>query len=156
MNVDPVHEVRVADALRALEGLIDQVPARLLAVGEEASELPPPGMKWCRKEILGHLIDSAANNHHRFVRAQFQSEMTFPRYVQDEWIAAQGYRERPWGELVELWRLYNRHLAHVMRGVPAEALGHRCAVSDDEPDALRDHMVDYVDHMRHHLDQILG
>src|SRR5262245_42049952 len=120
MDSDPVQEVRVANALRALEGLIDQVPARLLAVGEEGSKLSPPGMKWCRKEVLGHLIDSAANNHHRFVRAQFQKEMTFPRYVQDEWIAAQGYRERPWSELVELWRLYNRHLIHVMRRVPAE------------------------------------
>ena len=141
-------------ALHELQELTDQAPARLLAL-EPSCELSPPGMTWCRKEILGHLIDSAANNHHRFVRAQFQAEMTFPRYVQDEWIAAQGYRERPWSELVELWRLYNRHLLHVMGRVPSQALGHRCSVSADEPDTLRDHMVDYVDHLRHHLGQIL-
>jgi len=146
----------VATAAARLAALLDEITPRLLALSEAGSGTPPAGMTWARKEILGHLIDSASNNHQRFVRAQYQERMSFPRYVQDQWIAAQGYRERPWSELVELWRLYNRHLLHVMRRVPAAVLGNVCVVSDDEPSALGDHLVDYVVHMEHHLDQILA
>jgi hypothetical protein len=113
-------------------------------------------MRWSRKELVGHLIDSAGNNHQRFVRSQYQERMSFPRYVQDQWIAAQGYRERPWSELVELWRLYNRHLLHVMRRVPETAFANVCVVAEDEPSTLGHHMVDYVRHMQHHLRQALA
>jgi hypothetical protein len=76
--------------------------------------------------------------------------------VQDQWIAAQGYGERPWAEIVDLWRQYNRHLLHVMRRVPASAFGNVCTVAEDEPSTLGHHMVDYVDHMEHHLRQALS
>jgi hypothetical protein len=113
-------------------------------------------MRWSRKELLGHLIDSAGNNHQRFVRAQLQAEMSFPPYVQDQWVAAQGYAERPWPALVELWRALNEHLAHVAARIPAAKLRHVCTVSADEPSSLGRHVVDYVDHLEHHLGQILG
>ncbi|MPZ17270.1 MAG: DinB family protein [Luteitalea sp.] len=125
-------------------------------MAERASLECPLAMRWCRKEILGHLIDSAANNHHRFIRAQAVVRLQFPPYQQDQWVAAQGYRERPWLELVELWRLYNQHLVHVMNRVPKESLGNECVVSPDEPSTLADHMVDYVRHVEHHLGQIFA
>jgi hypothetical protein len=146
----------VEEAAARLAAILDDVPARLLHLGEAGSRERPGRMKWSRKEILGHLIDSASNNHQRFVRGQYQAHMSFPRYTQDEWIGAQGYGERPWGELVELWRLYNRHLVHVMRRVPAAAQRNVCVVAADEPSTLKDHMVDYVGHLQHHLDQILA
>jgi hypothetical protein len=145
----------VAQTAARLATLLEEIPPRLLALSEAQAAAAPAGMTWARKELLGHLIDSASNNHQRWVRAQYQERMSFPRYVQDQWIAAQGYRERPWAELVELWRLYNRHLVHVMRRVPAQALANLCVVAEDEPSALGDHLVDYVVHMEHHLDQIL-
>ena len=146
----------VARTAARLTALVEEVPPRLLALSEAQAAAAPAGMTWARKELIGHLIDSASNNHQRWVRAQYQERMSFPRYVQDQWIAAQGYRERPWAELVELWRLYNRHLVHVMRRVPAAALANLCLVSEDEPSTLGDHLVDYVVHMEHHLGQILG
>jgi hypothetical protein len=146
----------VAAAASRLEELLAEMGPRLLALSEEEAGGLAAGMRWSRKEILGHLVDSASNNHQRFVRAQAQERMSFPRYVQDQWIAAQGYRERPWGELVELWRLYNRHLAHVMRRVPASALDNVCVVAEDEPSTLAYHMIDYVRHMEHHLRQALA
>lgn len=148
--------IGVAEAITRLAVTLADAEPRLRAVAEEGSLIPPKGMTWSRREILGHLIDSAANNHQRFVRAQFQAEMSFPRYVGDEWVAAQGYAERPWAELLELWRWYNRHLLHVMGRIPAPALSHVCVVSEDEPSALGDHVVDYVLHLEHHLGQILG
>ena len=146
----------VTTAIERLAAVLEELPAQLLAVSETQASAPAAGMRWSRKELIGHLIDSAGNNHQRFVRAQYQERMSFPRYVQDEWIAAQGYRERPWSELVELWRLYNRHLLHVMRRVPQAAFGNVCEVAADEPSTLGHHMADYVQHMEHHLQQALA
>jgi hypothetical protein len=146
----------VKAAIERLAAVLEQVTPQLLALSEAQASAPAAGMRWSRKELIGHLIDSAGNNHQRFVRAQYQERMSFPRYVQDQWIAAQGYRERPWSELVELWRLYNRHLLHVMRRVPETALANVCVVAEDEPSTLGHHMTDYVRHMEHHLGQALA
>ena len=143
-------------AIDRLGALVEEIPPRLLTIPEAEAGGQALGMSWSRKEVLGHLLDSAGNNLQRFVRAQYQKQMSFPRYTQDEWIAAQAYRERPWSELVELWRLSNRHLVHVMRRVPEAAFGNVCVVAEDEPSTLAHHMVDYVRHMEHHLGQILG
>jgi DinB superfamily len=146
----------VGEAAARLESVLEEAPLRLLRLGEAVAGDRPTGMKWSRKAILGHLIDSASNNHQRFVRAQLDARMTFPRYGQEEWVEVQGYDERPWPELVDLWRSYNRHLLHVMRRVPASALANVCVVVADEPSSLENHLIDYVGHLQHHLDQILA
>ena len=71
------------------------------------------------------------NNHHRFVRAQQVKELTFPAYEQEHWVSSQGYGERPWPELVDLWRLYNRHLAHVISLIPEERLAVMCVIGTE-------------------------
>jgi DinB family protein len=143
------------ETLRRLDETLRLYYPRLAAIGEDASLERPAGMKWSRKEILGHLVDSASNNHQRFVRSQLATETAFPPYDQESWISVQGYGERPWGEIVLLWRSYNLHLLHVMSRVPSGKLGHLCVVQEDEPTTLGDHMTDYVEHLVHHLDQIL-
>ena len=110
--------------------------------------------KWVRKEILGHLIDSALNNHQRFVRAPLASAYVGPGYEQQAWVRANGYRERSWRELVELWVAANRHVAAVMERVPAAALQTPCTIGEGKPVTLEFVMQDYLVHMRHHLRQI--
>jgi len=112
--------------------------------------------KWSKKEILGHLIDSAANNHQRFVRAQASDPFVGPGYDQNMWVAVHGYRGRPWTELLDLWAGLNRHLAHVIAAVPPERLQTRCVIGDNEPAPLVWWIRDYVGHLRHHLAQLLG
>jgi len=109
---------------------------------------------WSRKEILGHLIDSATNNHQRFVRAQFADPFTWPGYEQDEWVLANRYDNRTWVELLDLWAATNRHLAHVIEHVPAGKLGTRCVIGSGDAVTLEWLMRDYLVHMRHHLAQI--
>jgi hypothetical protein len=110
--------------------------------------------KWVPKEILGHLIDSAANNHQRFVRARFANPFTSPGYDQNAWVALHGYRERPWAELVELWAGLNAQVAAAMESVPADRLATTCIIGDSEPQTLEWLMRDYMRHLRHHLAQI--
>ena len=112
-----------------------------------------PG-KWVKKEILGHLIDSAANNHQRFVRAQLVASFVWPGYEQQTWVALQRYRERPWSELVDLWVALNLHVAAVIEAVPAEKLSTTCAIGDHKPESLEWWMRDYLRHLKHHLAQL--
>lgn len=145
----------VEEAVARLGKVLRETAPRLSALSDAVSTERPRDMRWSRKEILGHLVDSAGNNHQRFVRAQLQAEMSFPPYVQDGWLRVQGYAERPWSEVVALWAALNEHLLHVAARIPAERLGNVCTVSASEPSTLGDHVVDYVDHLEHHLGQIL-
>jgi hypothetical protein len=108
---------------------------------------------WNRKELLGHLIDSAANNHQRFVRAQLGDALVFPSYEQDSWVAAQRYRDRPWSELVDVWTAFNTHVANAIEAVPPAKLSTKCVIGAEEPVTLEWLMRDYLRHLRHHLDQ---
>jgi hypothetical protein len=87
---------------------------RLLIYSDTDAARPLAPGKWSRKEIIGHLIDSAANNHARFVRAQLHDDLVFEGYDQARWVEVQRYRERPWTDLVGLWQAYNVHIASVM------------------------------------------
>lgn len=115
---------------------------------------PEPG-KWCAREILGHLVDSACNNHRRFVVGQGEGPLAFDGYDQDTWVRRQRYAEVPFRDIVALWCAYNRHLAHVIASAPAETL----ARAGRAPDGTRDVTVgflmeDYARHLRHHLEQL--
>ena len=138
------------DLLSALEAA-----DRLRCIDEAAASRRPAPGKWSKKEILGHLIDSAANNHQRFVRLQLSSRIDLPGYDGDEWVRVQRYQERSWQEIIELWRQYNTQLASVIRDVDPNALRHTWHTLDGKNLDLEFIMQDYVVHLRHHLNQIL-
>lgn len=145
----------VKDVADGLSGVLDDVVPRLEALSEADSHGTRGAGTWSRKEILGHLIDSAFNNLHRFVRAQQGAELAFPDYQQELWVRAGGYKERPWPALVGLWAQLNAHLAHVIAGIPADRLGTPCRIGESKPVTLEFIVRDYVTHLRHHLQQIL-
>jgi len=143
------------DVAQELRTRVDEALPRLQKVSEaDAARDQGPG-KWVKKEILGHLIDSAANNHQRFVRAQRVDPFVWPGYEQDHWVAANRYRDRPWAELQGLWAALNRHLAHVIEGVPSGRLATKCEIGGEAPVTLEWLIRDYLEHMEHHLEQIL-
>jgi DinB superfamily len=119
-----------------------------------ACEPRAPG-KWCPKEELGHLIDSAANNHQRFVRAGLSGEFRGPSYAQDEWVRIHGYIDMPWERLVTFWHQYNVLLAELVARIPEARLPSPCFIADYPVAALSFVIDDYVFHMQHHIDQLL-
>jgi hypothetical protein len=105
--------------------------------------------------VLGHLIDSACNNHRRFIVGQSADVARFDGYNQNEWVSRQRYHEVPWRDLVALWTAYNRHLAHVIGCAPPAALAHAALSADGQSQVtVAFLMEDYVRHLRHHLDQL--
>jgi hypothetical protein len=134
--------------------LVESASKSLSQIEDHEASIKPSSEKWSKKELLGHLIDSAVNNHHQFVRAQRVDEFVFPHYEQEHWVACQRYKDREWSELIELWRLYNRHLAHVIKLVPESSLTVTCTIGPYEPVSLRALIDDYLVHLKHHLKQI--
>lgn len=150
-----------------LAEVVERGTSALLALSDEMSQRRPAPDKWSPREIVGHLIDSASNNHQRFVRARDRDDLIVAGYEQDAWVTRQRYQDSPWEELVIFWRLYNRHLARVMAATPLADRERPRAVHNldlrafhtvptDRATTLAYLMNDYVDHLDHHLTQLLG
>ena len=157
--------IQSTDYVRTLQVTTSDAAHWLSQLPEPVITWRPTPTAWCIKEIIGHLIDSAANNHQRFVRAEQQEDLVFPGYAQEDWVRVQAYDAAPWNDLVTLWATYNQHLARVMAAVPAgvrerkherhnlHEIGWR-PFPADEPATLGDLMHDYVLHLEHHLSQV--
>ncbi|MGI9167105.1 MAG: DinB family protein [Pyrinomonadaceae bacterium] len=154
------------DFLEDFRQTVEAAADRLLLISEEQSETPRGEGKWSAKEIIGHLIDSAAHNHQRFVGAQFTDDLVFLEYEQEEWVRVQGYNQEPWQQLVQLWKHYNLHLQHLMSAMPEETRVKARArhsldkiawqpVAENQSVTLDYFMRDYVAHMKNHLGQVL-
>lgn len=138
-----------------LDNIIEKVEPQLQQLNERELEVKSSPAEWSKKEILGHLIDSAANNHQRFVRAAYNVADRFPTYDQIKWIEIQRYNDIPWGTLIAFWVAYNRHLGHLIACIPSEAGSTPCNIGGEEPASLNYIVEDYLSHMRLHLEDIL-
>ena len=137
-----------------LPHVISTGEAVLQQVSEEQSMKPILAGGWSAKQVLGHLIDSASNNHQRFVRTALQGSLDFPGYDQQGWVRVQAVEEAPWPSLIALWASYNRHLAHVVAHLPQAQLEAPCRIGSGEPVTLRFLVEDYLRHLLHHLTQL--
>jgi hypothetical protein len=148
-----------------LRNSVDMVMQRLEAIPDDVASLPPAPRKWSPKEVIGHLIDSACNNHSRFVRARLDDGLEFPGYDQAAWVATQDYASADWQELIALWRDYNFHISRIVDLIPHDILRKPRArhnldviawrtIPRDQTVTLEYFIADYIDHLEHHLKQI--
>src|SRR5260221_6311194 len=150
---------------RELRLTVDDASQRLGTIPEEKASEPVTAGKWSPKEIIGHLVDSASNNHGRFVRAQLTDDLFFPGYDQEAWVRVQQYSRAKWTDLIALWRGFNHHIANVVEHIPSDIASQQRthhnldqiawkAVATDKPVTLEYFVRDYVAHLKHHLSQI--
>ena len=144
----------ITSTIERFDYLLNTIPAKLSAIAAEEMEYKPAPEKWSKKEILGHLLDSAANNQQRFVRIPFE-ETPRIKYDQNNWVKYSYYTHIPTQHMIELWQLHNRQLWYIMKNTPPELLERSSLANTDELLTLGFLMDDYVDHMEHHLRQIL-
>jgi hypothetical protein len=135
---------------------LDEVHRALLSVPESLADTSWRPAGWTRKEILGHLLDSATNNRQRFVRASTEGVYQGPKYAQEAWVSAHGYAERPWLLLLSWWKTEHEILMAIVDRIPEKALEAQCTVGDDAPVTLQFLIEDYVAHQRWHLRQLLA
>jgi len=155
------------DLCESLTAIVGRGASELLKIPHDTASRPRgPGFE-SPIQIVGHLIDSAVNNHARFVRAQLQDDLVFPGYDQDAWVRVQRYDERSWLALVDAWRTANTQIAAVMGAAPVSELtrprqrhnlheiGFRPLPAGDQA-TLEFLMRDYIAHLEHHLKQVCG
>jgi len=145
-----------ADVARELERVLVASETDLTSISETVAGDPRSAGKWSRKEIIGHLIDSASNNHQRFVRGAQQPDLHLPGYDQNWCVTVQRPNEISWTLLLSLWSSYNRYLAHVIASLPTDSASHLIRIGDSAPVDLLWVASDYVEHFKHHVNQIIG
>ncbi len=133
---------------------INELRDTLADVESGLANVPWRAGGWTRKQILGHLLDSAANNHQRFVRAAIDGVYAGPGYAQDAWVAAHGYSHLAWKTLVQWWNVEHDILMAVVERIPEERMTTLCTVGNDAPVTLRYLIEDYARHQFHHFEQL--
>ncbi|MGA9585290.1 MAG: DinB family protein [Terracidiphilus sp.] len=135
---------------------LDDVHRELMSVPAELADVPWREGGWTRKQIVGHLLDSATNNRQRFVRATSDGWFNGPNYAQDAWVAAHGYAEQTWDTLLGWWEAEHEILMSVVDRIPESRFEAQCVMDADAPVTLRFLIEDYVTHQRWHLKQLVA
>lgn len=138
-----------------LRKTLREVLPLLQNIANESASIKPLPEKWSKKEILGHLIDSACNNQQKFVRTMANFRVDFIGYQQNHWVDSQKYNAANWQDLISLWQFYNLHLAHIIENFNNELLANEMTIENAGTFTLEFIIKDYVEHLKHHLGQIL-
>lgn len=141
------------ETINQLESIVNRYTALLQNIGEADFVFVPAPGKWSRKQVLGHLVDSAQNNTRRFVVAQYENQPQV-LYAQDLWVKAANYQQYDTAALIALWALLNKHACIILNNIPAGTEKKECITN--EPHSIEWIAADYVKHLLHHLHQIVG
>lgn len=106
--------------------------------------------KWTLKDMVGHLIDSASNNHQRFVRLQIDRKISIPGYDAEEWVGVSNMQNLNYDFVVGFWRMYNDYLLNLIKGIKPESMKNVWVPADEEM-SLEFLIDDYYAHMEMHL-----
>ena len=144
--------------VQKLEHLILTIPSYLEEIKEEEALHKINRESWSKQEILGHLCDSATNNHMRFVKIMLASDpVRIEKYQQNQWVALHGYSANyAFRELIMLWTFLNRQVLYVLKNGNAEDLAKPVILDDEITVTLSWLIEDYINHLQHHMKQIAG
>ena len=140
-------------SIERLQYLCNTIPHLLNQLDDALFSDKPHPETWSKKEIMGHLIDSATNNHHRFVRGQFEKVPAI-MYDPDKWNAGNYYMQMDKSQIIGFWTLYNKHILELIKCIPKEKLNNKVDTGENEY-TLTFLFIDYVSHLEHHLHQVV-
>ena len=155
-----------AELLRSLYDILDFTIPKLSSIQKEDAQFKHSEKGWSKIEVLGHLVDSALNNHRRFINSRIQHHLVFDGYAQDDWVKVHNYQDKEWKKLVHFWSFLNEQIISVIQSIPEESLFQRyedhnfnriCwkTIDRSEKSNLAYLFMDYIGHLEHHLSQIL-
>ncbi len=136
-----------------LQTIIDGYLPQLNALSDADFVYKSSPEKWSKKEIIGHLIDSAQNNIRRFVVAQYEENPSIT-YNQDKWVAINDYQHQPLEQVIQLWYLINKQIVSILKNTSTEMAQHTC--KSEETHTIEWLASDYIKHLAHHLHQVLN
>ena len=141
------------DVYLELNSIINDFYNKYKGLDNEIASKRPGTDRWTLKEIVGHLIDSASNNHQRFVRLQIADELIFPGYGKDnsKWLEIEKYNELNFSDIILLWKQYNVLIGNIIKGVDESKLENYWIKSDGDKTTLKYLMIDYVRHIKEHV-----
>jgi len=144
--------IEVKNVIDGISYWIYYVPKEIKRMSEiDVSKKPSP-TKWSKKEILGHLCDSAIMNIERFIKIQYEKQpYILPTYNQNEWVAKQNYQDTPIEEILTLFYVLNKQIIAIINNIPDEKRSYLCDIGNNELKTLEWLIQDYYDHMEHHL-----
>lgn len=149
--------------INRMDQLIREIPGKIKNIQPAVFDIKPSANKWSKKEILGHLCDSAVNNLSRFLRAQFEAPpFEIVSYDQDKWVILNHYNEMTTDDVTGYWITLNRQIVRVIINIPADILAIECILGnaafreDEAVKSLLWLIEDYLLHMEYHLRQIIG
>ena len=143
----------IEKALNRLEYITNLTPKMLTEISEENMSTKPSPTKWSKKEIIGHLIDSATNNHQRFIRGQFENIPEIS-YDQNKWNEFSFYQATNAQQIISFWTSYNKQLLEIIKKIPNDSLTKEVKIKENIL-TLKFLITDYVEHLEHHLKQII-
>jgi len=140
-----------------LQEILNDFALKIKAINTNEFNAKPNPNKWSKKEVLGHLIDSAHNNLRRFVVGQYEQQPNIV-YDQDFWVNANDYQHMIDSEVISLWQLLNERIIAILSKMPIENYDRTCNTGKISPSI---HTVqwlasDYIKHLKHHLNQIIS
>lgn len=144
------------ETINGVNHIIEIWESRLLGLSVDIISNKRNSQNRTIKQLIGHLVDSASNNHQRMVRLQYQSNLIFPDYTQDNdlWIAIQNYQDADWNNLVSLWKFYNLHIIQVIRNVDTSKLDNTWTDFEGNQVSLQDMINGYLSHLHLHISEI--
>ena len=139
-----------------LSKVIALVPGKMKRMSEkDLTQYLQPG-KWSKKEIMGHLVDSAYHNLLRFKEAQYTTPPYVVRkYAQDHLVAINNYQHQELEEILQRWISLNWQIIQFIPKIPDDKLSIETIAEDGSPIGTLSFIIeDYLAHMEHHLRQI--
>ena len=136
------------------EKIVDEFEI-LMIKNQNISEVKLGSDKWTLKEIVGHLIDSASNNHQRFIRLQNNKKITLPGYDAEEWVSLSYIQNLDYRFVVGFWKMYNKYLINLMKNIEPISMKNVWKIKDGEEYTLEFLIDDYFTHMNSHFQMFI-